>query len=119
MVPLRMLAQAAIPVALISVGATMNWSALARLSRFTGHIAAVKLILLPGAVAATALALGVSGPLVVVLVIFAALPMASAAHVLVAGFDADRALAATLVAQTTLLSAVSLSIWIAVAEAVF
>ena len=39
------------------------------------------------------------------LVLFAALPTASAAHVLAAGFGANRELVATLIAQTTLLAA--------------
>jgi malonate transporter len=51
-----------------------------------------------------------------VLVVFAALPTASAAHVLAAGFGASRELVATLVAQSTLLGAVTLPIWITIAE---
>ena len=63
-----------------------------------------------------ALALGSSAPIVPVLVVFAALPTASAAHVLAAGFGADRKLAATLIAQTTILSAATLPVWMTVAE---
>ena len=63
-----------------------------------------------------ALALGSSAPIVPVLVVFAALPTASAAHVLAAGFGADRKPAATLNAQTTILSAATLPIWMTVAE---
>lgn len=114
--PVEMLAQAAIPVALISIGATLRWGALARLDRFSGILVGTKLVALPAVVAGVALALGVSAPIVPVLVIFAALPTASAAHVLAAGFGADRALAATLIAQSTLLSAVTLPVWMAVAE---
>ena len=114
--PVTLLAQAAIPVALISIGATMDWKALGRLNRFSGVIVGTKLIVLPLAVTLTALALGATAPIVPVLVVFAALPTASAAHVLAAGFGADRRLAATLIAQTTLLSAVTLPLWMAVAE---
>ena len=46
----------------------------------------------------------------------APLPTASAAHILAAGFGADRKLAAMLIAQTTLLSAITLPVWMAVAE---
>jgi malonate transporter len=46
------------------------------------------------------------------LVLFAALPTASAAHVLAAGFGADRELSATSVAQSTLLSALTLPLWL-------
>lgn len=114
--PITMLAQAAIPVALISIGATLKWHALARLDRFTGILVATKLAVLPGAVTLAALVTGSHAPIVPVLLIFAALPTASAAHVLAAGFGADRRLAATLIAQSTLLSAATLPVWMAVAE---
>jgi len=117
--PLRMLAQAAIPVALISIGATMNWGALARLDRFSAMLTGTKLVLLPALVCAAALITGATGPLVAVLVLFAALPTASAAHVLAAGFGANRELVATLIAQSTLLSAATLPVWITVAELLF
>lgn len=117
--PLEMLAQAAIPVALISIGATMNWGALARLDRFTGILNATRLVILPVLVCVVALMLNAKGSLVQVLIVFAALPTASAAHVLAAGFGADRKLVATLIAQTTLLSAVTLPIWILVAQIAF
>jgi predicted permease len=117
--PLHMLAGAAIPVALISVGATMNWGALARLNLFSGIIVSTKLLLTPAITFATCLALGADPVFAATLVMFAALPTASAAHVLAAGFGADRELSATLVAQTTLLSAVTLPVWITLAEVAF
>jgi predicted permease len=119
MAPLELLAQAAIPVALISIGATMNWGALARLDRFTGILNGTKLMVLPALVSGTALLTGAQGPLVQVLIVFAALPTASAAHVLAAGFGADRKMVATLIAQTTLLSAATLPIWILIAQTAF
>ena len=119
MAPLSLLAQAAIPIALISIGATMNWRALTRLDRFNGTICATKLLIMPACVCAAALIAGFSGPVVSTLVVFAALPTAPASHVLAAGFGADRELVATLVAQTTLLSALTLPIWISLAEILF
>lgn len=114
--PVHLLAQAAIPVALISIGATLNWGALARLDRFSGVLVGTKLVAMPGLVAGIALLFELSSPIVPVLVVFAALPTASAAHVLAAGFGADRQLVATLIAQTTLLSAATLPVWMTVAE---
>jgi predicted permease len=61
-------------------------------------------------------ALSLSPTVAATLVLFAAMPTASAAHVLAAGFGADRQWPATLVAQTTLLSAVTLPLWITVIE---
>ena len=97
----------------------MNWGALARLDRFTGILNGTKLLILPALVCVVALVAGASGPLVQVLIVFAALPTASAAHVLAAGFGADRKLVATLIAQTTLLSAATLPVWILIAQTVF
>lgn len=119
MAPLSLLAEAAIPIALISVGATMNWGALARLDRFSGTLCGVKLVLLPLLVTTAGLVLGLTGPYIAVVLVFSALPTASAAHVLAAGFGANREIAATLVAQSTLLGAMSLPVWVAVAQVVF
>ncbi|WP_299937284.1 AEC family transporter [uncultured Pelagimonas sp.] len=112
--PVEMLSAAAIPVALISIGATMDWRALARLDRFSAILCGVKLIALPALTFAACAALSVEASLMGVLVVFAALPTASAAHVLAAGFGADRRLVATLIAQSTLLAALTLPLWIAV-----
>lgn len=117
--PLEMLAQAAIPVALISVGATMNWGALARLDRFSGIISAAKLIIMPAVTMGCCVLLDVDKTISQTLTLFAAMPTASAAHVLAAGFGADRELSATLVAQSTLLAAASLPVWITAIELVF
>ncbi len=119
MAPLEMLAQAAIPVALISVGATMNWRALGRLNRFSGILCATKLVVLPALTLSVCWVMQVDGVLASTLTLFAALPTASAAHVLAAGFGADRELAATLVAQSTLLAAVTLPLWVTIIILVF
>lgn len=119
MAPLEMLAQAAIPVALISVGATMNWGALARLDMFSGIICATKLIALPTLTMIACIVLETDPVLARTLTLFAALPTASASHVLAAGFGADRELSATLVAQSTLLSAATLPLWITAITLVF
>ncbi len=118
MAPLGLLAQAAIPIALISVGATMDWRALTRLTPFSGILVGIKLALLPAVTLAVCLALGADPAITSILTMFAALPTASAAHVLAAGFGADRPLAATLVAQSTLLAALTLPFWIILVEAI-
>jgi len=114
--PVQMLGAAAIPIALVSIGATMNWRALAKMDRFSTIIVGTKLMALPALVTAVALIVGSPAAIIPVLVVFAALPTASAAHVLASGFGADRQLVATLIAQSTLLSAATLPIWMAVAE---
>ncbi|MBL4872895.1 MAG: AEC family transporter [Rhodobacteraceae bacterium] len=112
MAPLEMLAEAAIPIALLSIGATMNWTALAKLDAFSAILNATKLVALPAIVLIFAKVFGFDGPLVATLVVFAALPTASAAHVLASAFGADRERVATIIAQSTLLSGITLPIWI-------
>ena len=119
MAPVEMLARAAIPIALLSIGATMNWRALARLDRFNGAICAIKLVTLPLFALAVGVVFNLDPAIASVLVVFAALPTASAAHVLASAFGADRKIVATLIAQTTLLAAISLPIWISIAELIF
>ena len=114
--PLELLAQAAIPVALISIGATMDWRALGRLDRFSAILCGTRLLLLPAVTFAACLALDLRPGLAGALTAFAALPPATAAHVLAAGFGADRRIAATIVAQATLLAALTLPVWIAAIE---
>lgn len=112
MASLEMLAQAAIPIALLSIGATMKWTALAKLDAFSCILNATKLIALPAIVLVSAKVFEFEGPLIPTLVVFAALPTASAAHVLASAFGADRKRVATIIAQSTLLSGITLPFWI-------
>jgi hypothetical protein len=106
------LAQAAVPVALLSIGASVNWRALARMDRFEVALNAIKLVILPGVTFLFATLLGVAeGPLVV-LTVFAALPTASAAHVLASVYGAERERVATLIAQSTLLGCITVPVWL-------
>ena len=53
--------------------------------------------------------------LIALMIVFAALPTASAAHILAGAFGADRRAPFMLIAQSTLLSCITLPLWIAVA----
>jgi len=114
--PLVLLAQAAIPIALISLGATLDWRALTRLTPFSGIICGVKLIALPAVTFVTCWVLNADPAVFSILTMFAALPTASSAHILASAFGADRTLSATVIAQSTLLSAVTVPIWITLVE---
>jgi len=106
------LAQAAVPMALLSIGASVNWRAIARMDRFEAVLNAIKLIILPGTVLACATLLGLDPGPRMVLTLFAALPTASASHVLASVYGADRDRVATLIAQSTLLGCVTLPLWL-------
>ena len=109
------LADAAVPLALLSVGATLNWRSLIQMDAFQTGLNAVKLLALPMIAIGYAKATEIDAASATILVVFAALPTASAAHVLAANFGADRGLPATLIAQSTLLSCLTLPLWIAIA----
>ena len=115
MAPIDLLAAAAIPLALLSIGATMDWTALARLDRFRGLMNTIKLMAMPSMAVLIGWGFSLSVDHASALIIFAALPTASAAHVLAAGFGAERRPVATMIAQSTLLSAITLPIWVFIA----
>ncbi|CUH78475.1 auxin efflux carrier [Tritonibacter multivorans] len=109
------LGYAAVPLALLSIGASLDFHALARLTWFQTGLNAVKLLLMPISAVGIAHALNMPSAPAAVLIIFAAVPTASAAHVLASAFGADRAQVASMIAQSTLLGCVSLPIWVAIA----
>ncbi len=110
--PVKMLSRAAIPVALLSIGAALNWQAFARFNGFSAALNAIKLLILPAATFAAATSLGIDPARTTVLTLFAALPTASAAHVLASVFGADRESVATMIAQSTLIGCLSLPLWL-------
>ncbi|MCB5226687.1 AEC family transporter [Alishewanella sp. 16-MA] len=109
---LQKLAQAAIPLALLSIGAAINWQVLTQLTRINLALNSIKLLILPACMLLATQWLGVATAPSAVLVLFAALPTASAAHVLAAVFGADRSLVATLIAQSTLLACFTIPLWL-------
>lgn len=109
------LANAAIPMALLSIGASLDFGAMARLNLFQAGLNSIKLIILPLAAIGFASLTQMSAAPATVLIVFAALPTASAAHVLASVFGADRAMVANIIAQSTILGCLSLPFWIAFA----
>lgn len=109
---LTKLAQAAVPVALLSIGAAVSWRMLARIRLFEAAICAIKLVILPAATWLAANLLGIGEGPTMVLTVFAALPTASAAHVLASVYGADRERVATLIVQSTVLGCVTLPLWL-------
>lgn len=108
---LASLASTATPLALLSIGASINHRVIAQLDFFSMSINAIKLILLPTVTLLTALALDMSKEQLIVLTLFAALPTASSAHLLASAFGANRNSVATVIAQSTLLACISLPLW--------
>ncbi|WP_240789571.1 AEC family transporter [Pseudooceanicola onchidii] len=110
--PLDRLSDAALPIAMISIGAALRLEALAKLDLFKLAINVIRLVILPTVTFAVTGLIGMDTPYRTVLVIFAALPSASAAHVLASVFGADREAVATVIAQTTFLGCATLPFWL-------
>lgn len=112
---LNVLAQAAVPLALLSIGASLDWRALLQTKAFPGALCGVKLLVLPGLVLLTAQGLGLPADATAVLTLFAALPPASASHVLASAYGADRGLVSGAIARSTLLACITVPIWLGLA----
>jgi len=109
------LAGAALPLVLLSIGAALAGAKLWPLDRQAVAIHAIRLLVLPFAVWAMAMVLDLRGVPIASLLLFAALPTATAAHVLAARYGADRAAVALLVTQSSLLGLLTLPAWAVVA----
>lgn len=109
------LSDAAIPVVLLSLGAALRQARIWPPDRYSLAISAIKLLLLPGMVWLIAMVSGIRGVVPATFLIFAALPTASAAHVLAARYGASRAGVAIVVMQSTAMGLLSLPLWTALA----
>ncbi len=115
--PVTSLSQAALPIALLSLGAALNWGAILRIDLFAAVFCGIKLVALPSAAFGVGSAVGLSAAHITVLTIFAALPTSSAAHILASVFGADKRAVSTLIAQCTVLGCITLPLWIALVAA--
>lgn len=111
-----LLAQASLPIGLVAVGAGLR---LDSLSHARGHLwygVAVKLLALPALAWWLGGLLGLDATHFEIVLMFAALPMSTVAYVLAVRMGGDGRITATQVAVTTLLSMVSLPLWLALAR---
>jgi hypothetical protein len=115
---LGVVASVALPMTLVSVGLAIDPRAVLRLDRFAAAIHAIKLVASPVAVLGVGLALGAQSLSLSALLVFAALPTATASLVQAARYGADRTLVAGVVAQSTVLGCLTLPLWIAAAQMV-
>ena len=110
--PIELLSQAAIPVALLSIGASLEARKLAQLDGFSGLMNAIKLLALPIITYVTATLCGLATGKVVILTLFAALPTSAASHIFASRYDADKDAVATIIGQSTLLGCFTVTCWL-------
>ena len=109
------LALAAIPIVLLSLGAALAQSTFWPPDRHALSINAIKLVALPTLVWAAITLSGQTGLVPATLLLFSALPTASAAHVLAGRYGADRKKVAVAVMQSTAAGLLTLPLWTLVA----
>ncbi|NMG76195.1 AEC family transporter [Aromatoleum diolicum] len=109
---LKRLADAAVALGLLAVGAALRWGNIG--GRWTGSawIVTVKLLALPAMAWLLGRTLGLEGIAFDTLVLFAALPSASSAYILAMRMGGDGPGVAWLISATTLLAVPSLTFWL-------
>ena len=105
------LAEAALPIVLLSLGAALRGARVWPPTRFALALHAIRLLVLPATVWGVATLAGLGGITAATLLVFAALPTATAAHVLAARYGADRGAVALMVMQSSLFGLATLPLW--------
>jgi len=103
---------AAIALGLIAVGAGLKPSSAAGDGGFAAHVVATKLIAMPLAALALVHALALPALPAQVLMLFAAMPSASASYILASRMGGDGPYVARLITTTTLASVVAIPFWL-------
>jgi len=111
---LARLGAASLALGILCVGASLSWQGGRGYGKLISWVLAVKLLLLPLAAIAAAQLIGLPSEQARILLLFAALPTASAAYVLAMRMGGDGRLVALIISLGTLLSVFSLPAWLLV-----
>ena len=110
---LTLLAQAALPLGLIAVGASIRGGGTDTRAALTAYMTFVKLLALPAAAWVLATALGVTGLYRDAAVLFAALPASPTSFILASRMGGDGPLVAKILTVQILMAAATLPLWLA------
>ena len=105
------IADAALPLVLIAIGAALRGARLWPLDQQAIALHTIRLVILPLGVLGIALVFGLRGVTVATVLLFAAVPTTSAAHVLASRYGADRSDVALIVTHSTLAGLLTLPVW--------
>jgi predicted permease len=108
-------AQAALPMILMSIGAALNWELVLRPNRFAIAVHTVRLVALPALVWVVVTAFGLQSTLAAAVLLYSGLPTSSSAHLLAAKYGADQRPVAAIVTQSSVLGCITLPLWALVA----
>ncbi|MDJ0684787.1 MAG: AEC family transporter [Alphaproteobacteria bacterium] len=112
---IRIASQAALPLALLGVGAGLRLKTLRTAGAPTAVAAALKLIFAPLAALALALAVGLEGAAAFIAVLFAAMPTSASSYQMTKAMGGDASLMAAIITSQTLLTAVTAPIVLVIA----
>lgn len=101
-----------LPLALICIGATLSTRALKKGYRTTVSASLAKMVVVPAVATLLAVLAGFSGPTLGVLFLFFASPTAAAAFVMAKAMGNDETLTANIIAMTTLMASVTVTLGI-------
>jgi predicted permease len=110
---LTLLSQAALPLGLIAVGASVRPGEAARDRGLTAYITAVKLLAVPAVAYAAVTLLGLKGVYRDAAVLFCALPASPTSFILAARMGGDGALVARILTVQIIVAAATLPMWLA------
>lgn len=111
------LAQMTLPLALLSIGASLSWSGFISAGKLTGYATVLKLIILPYTAAALAYFLGFRGLELGVMYLMMATPTAAASYMMVRAIGGNVSLAASIIAISTVASLITTSLGLVVMRA--
>ena len=111
---LEIVGRAALPMALLAVGAGLDFRATRSAGGLVVAGTAIRLLGMPALVLAAAWLAGLDGMAATALLLYACLPDSPAAYVLARQMGGDAALMAALITATTLAAAVTIPLWLAV-----
>lgn len=107
---MQAMGQAALPVGLLCVGAALNWEALERGLKPVLVATATRFVLVPAVTAAICLAVGLTGPAALVVLLIQCLPTASSAYVMARQLGGDAPLMAGIIAFQTVAGVITVPI---------
>jgi predicted permease len=103
------LSQMTLPLALLSIGASLSWAGLVSAGKVTAWASVLKLIVIPYAAALSAYLLGFRGMELGVMYLMMATPTAAASYMMVRAMGGNTSLAASIIAVTTICSLLTTS----------
>ena len=109
---LEILGRASLPIALLAVGAGLDFAAVRNRLGTTAFAGGLKLLVLPLVAFGMALALGIDGTARMVLVLFAALPVSASSYVLARQMGGDAPVMAGIITASTIAAMVSMPLMI-------